>query len=54
MLVGSKFAVLEVINAVFGSRVILGGFFQVTLLILALLVSRLAVRRLLQGWTPPI
>jgi hypothetical protein len=53
VLVGSKFAVLEVINAVFGSRVSLGGFFQVTLLILALLVSRLAVRRLLQGWTPP-
>lgn len=53
VLVGSKFAVLEVIDAVFGNRVSLGGFFQVTLLILALLVARLAVRRLLQGWSPP-
>jgi len=53
VLVGSKFAVLEAVNAVFGNRVSLGGFFQVTLLILALLVSRLAVRRLLQGWSPP-
>jgi hypothetical protein len=49
VLVGSKFAVLEAIDAVFGNRVSLGGFFQVTLLILALLVSRLAVRRLLQA-----
>jgi hypothetical protein len=53
VLVGSKFAVLEAIDVVFGNRVSLGGFFQVTLLILALLVSRLAVRRLLQGWSPP-
>ena len=53
VLVGSKFAVLEVINGVFGNRVSLGGFFSVTLLILALLVARLAVRRLLRGWSPP-
>lgn len=53
VLVGSKFVVLEVINGVFGNRVSLGGFFPVTLLILALLVARLAVRRLLQGWSPP-
>jgi hypothetical protein len=49
VLVGSKFAVLEAVNAVFGNRVSLGGFIPVTLLILALLVSRLAVRRLLHG-----
>jgi hypothetical protein len=53
VLVGSKFAVLEVMNAVFGNRVSLGGFVQVTLLILSLLVARLAVRRLLRGWSPP-
>ncbi len=49
VLVGSKFAVLEAVDAVFGDRVSLGGFVPVTLLILALLVSRLAVRRLLRG-----
>jgi hypothetical protein len=55
VLVGSKFLVLEVVALVFGDRVRLGGFFSVTLLILALLLSRLAVRRLLTrpyqpGW----
>ena len=44
---GSKFLVLEVVNVAFGDRVSLGGFFSVTLLILALLLSRAAVRRLL-------
>lgn len=52
VLVGSKFLVLEVTHLVFGGRVRLGGFFSVFLLILALLVSRLAVRRLLVWATP--
>ena len=47
VLVGSKFLVLKTIDIVFGDRVSLGGFVSVTLLILALLVSRAAVRRLL-------
>jgi hypothetical protein len=49
VLVGSKFLVLEVVALVFSDRVRLGGFFSVTLLILALLLSRAAVRRLLRG-----
>jgi hypothetical protein len=49
VLVGSKFVVLEAVDVVFGSRVSLGGFIPVTVLILALLVSRLAVRRLLRS-----
>ena len=49
VLFGSKFLVLETVGLVFGDRVSLGGFFSVTLLILALLLSRAAVRRLLQG-----
>ena len=48
VLFGSKFLVLEAVNLVFGDRVSLGGFFSVTLLILTLLLSRAAVRRLLQ------
>lgn len=48
VLFGSKFLVLEAVDLVFGDRVSLGGFFSVTLLILALLLSRLAVRWLLQ------
>lgn len=48
VLVGSKFLVLEVAALIFGDRVRLGGFFSVTLLILALLLSRAAVRRLLR------
>ena len=48
VLFGSKFLVLEAVDLVFGARVSLGGFFSVTLLILALLLSRAAVRRLLQ------
>lgn len=48
VLFGSKFVVLETVDLVFGDRVSLGGFFSVTLLILALLLSRAAVRRLLQ------
>ena len=43
-----RFRVLEAVDLVFGSRVNLGGFFSVTLLILVLLLSRAGVRRLLQ------
>ena len=52
VLFGSKFLVLEVVALVFGDRVSLGGFFSVTALILALLLSRTAVRRLLRGPHP--
>ena len=44
---GSKLVVLELVNLVFGDAVSLGGFIPVTLLVVALLVSRAAVRRLL-------
>ncbi len=44
---GSKLVVLELVNLVFGDAVSLGGFIPVTLLVVALLVSRSAVRRLL-------
>ena len=44
---GSKLVVLELVDLVFGDRVSLGGFLSVTLLVLALLASRAAVRRLL-------
>jgi hypothetical protein len=54
VLFASKFLVLEVVALVFGDRVSLGGFFSVTALILALLVSRAAVRRLLQGPSQPV
>ena len=52
VLFGSKFLVLEAVALVFGDRVSLGGFFSVTALILALLVSRAVVRRLLQQPRP--
>jgi len=48
VLFGSKFLVLEVVALVFGDRVSLGGFFSVTALVIALLLSRAAVRRLLR------
>lgn len=48
VLFGSKFLVLESVDLVFRDRVSLGGFLSVTLLILALLLSRAGVRRLLQ------
>jgi hypothetical protein len=44
---GSKLVVLELVDLVFGDAVSLGGFVSVTLLVVALLVSRSAVRRLL-------
>lgn len=43
---GSKFVVLGLVDLVFGDAVSLGGFIPVTLLIVALLVSRAAVRSL--------
>lgn len=46
---GSKFVVLWLVDLVFGDEVSLGGFFSVTLLVVALLASRAAVRRLLAG-----
>jgi hypothetical protein len=46
---GSKLVVLELVDLVFGDAVSLGGFIPVTLLVVALLVSRAAVRRLLYG-----
>ena len=48
---GSKLVVLWLIDVVFGGSVSLGGFIPVTLLVIALLVSRAGVRRLLYGTT---
>jgi len=45
---GSKLVVLELVDLVFGDAVSLGGFIPVSLLVIALLVSRAAVRRLLE------
>lgn len=44
---GSKLVVLELVDLIFGDAVSLGGFIPVTLVVLALLMSRAAVRRLL-------
>jgi hypothetical protein len=44
---GSKIVVLEMVDLVFGETVSLGNFISVTLLVVALLLSRAAVRRLL-------
>lgn len=44
---GSKLVVLGLVDVVFGDRVSLGGFVSVTLLVVALLAARAAVRRLL-------
>ena len=49
VLFGSKFLVLEVVALVFGDRVSLGGFFSVTLLVIALLLSRAGVHRMLRN-----
>ncbi len=51
VLVGSKIAVLELVDVIFGDRVSLGGFLSVTLLIVVLVLSRELVRRMLE--TPP-
>lgn len=53
LLVASKVAVLELVALVFGDKVRLGGFVSVTLLVLALLVARAAVRRLLLPLAEP-
>lgn len=47
VLPGSKLLVLWLVDLVFGDAVRLGGFIPVTVLIAVLLLSRLAVRRLL-------
>lgn len=47
VLPGSKFVVLELIAWLFGGSVYLGGFFQVTALIIVLMLARGGVRRLL-------
>lgn len=47
VVIGSKFVVLELVHLFFGDAVSLGGFVPVTLLIVTLLLSRAAVRRLL-------
>lgn len=44
---GSKLVVLALVDIVFGDAVSLGGFVPVTLLVVVLLLSRSAVRRLL-------
>ena len=49
---GSKLVVLELVDLVFGDAVSLGGFISVTLLVVALLASRAAVRRLLDDTAP--
>jgi hypothetical protein len=49
---GSKFVVLKLVDLIFGDAVSLGGFIPVTLLIVALLISRAGVRRLLEP--PPV
>ena len=46
VLPGSKFLVLELVALVFGDAVKLGGFFQVTALIIVLMLARSGVRRL--------
>ena len=46
---GSKLVVLWLVDAMFGGSVSLGGFVPVTLLVVVLLLSRSAVRRLLFG-----
>ncbi len=48
---GSKIVVLELVDVIFGESVSLGNFLSVTLLVVALLLSRAAVRRLLYGTT---
>ena len=49
---GSKLVVLALVDLVFGDAVSLGGFIAVTALVVALLVSRAGVRRLLEDPPP--
>jgi hypothetical protein len=46
---GSKVVVLELVAVVFGDSVSLGGFISVSLLVIALLAARAAVRRLIDA-----
>lgn len=46
---GSKLVVLELVALVFGNAVYLGGFFQVTALIIVLMLARGGIRRLFLG-----
>lgn len=50
---GSKVVVLELVDLDFGDAVSLGGFISVTLLVVALLLSRAGVRRLLYDAPAP-
>lgn len=47
VLPGSKFLVLALVDLVFGDAVYLGGFFQVTALIVVLMLARGGVRRVI-------
>lgn len=49
LLPGSKLLVLELVALVFGASVSLGGFFQVTALIITLMLARAGTRRLFRG-----
>lgn len=49
---GSKLLVLGLVDLVFGDAVSLGGFIPVTLLVVVLLASRAAVRRVLDDAPP--
>ena len=49
VLPGSKFAVLALVDLAFGEAVYLGGFFQVTALIVVLMLARGGVRRLVSS-----
>ncbi len=51
---GSKLVVLKLVDLVFADAVSLGGFIPVTLLVLGLLASRAAVRRLLYDNPTPV
>lgn len=53
VLPGSKLLVLGVVDLAFGNAVSLGGFFQVTALIVVLMLTRGGVRRLATGARPP-
>lgn len=53
ILPGSKFLVLELVDLVFGDAVSLGGFFQVTALIIVLMLARGGVRRLFVSDSEP-
>ena len=53
VLVGSKFLILELVDLVFGSRVSVGGFIPVMLLVITLLLARAGVRRLLKAAPTP-